>query len=106
MSFSKVEKPIISYFRVFGYRCFILRNAIDWLGKFDERIDEGIFMGYSTMSKAFRVHNKRSHTVEESINVKLDENPPTHEDSNQVEQPFDTIQVQEEVKESMLDEQP
>ncbi|VFQ77234.1 unnamed protein product [Cuscuta campestris] len=35
--------------------------------------DEGIFLGYSLRSKAYRVFNKRTKTVEESIHVVFDE---------------------------------
>ena len=62
------KKPNISYFKVFGCKCFIL-NTKDNLGKFDAKADVGIFLGYSTSSKAFRVFNKRTMVVDESIRV-------------------------------------
>ncbi|KAF7112502.1 hypothetical protein RHSIM_RhsimUnG0222700 [Rhododendron simsii] len=43
------------------------------LGKFDARSDEGIFVGYSTSSKAYRIFNKRTLVVEESVHVAFDE---------------------------------
>ena len=66
------KKLRVKYFRVFGSKCFILN---DWenFGKFDAKIDEGIFLGYSTTSRAYRVFNKRTKTVMESINVKIDD---------------------------------
>ena len=62
----------MKYFRVFGSKCFILN---DWenLGKFDAKSNEGIFLGYSTTSRAYRVFNKRTKTVMESINVEIDD---------------------------------
>ena len=66
------RKPNISYFRIFGCPCFIL-NTGDQLGKFESKADEGIFMGYSTRSKAYRIYNKRTKTIVESVNVKFDE---------------------------------
>ena len=48
------RKPKISYLRVFGCKWFIL-NTKDNLGNFDSKADEGIFLGYSTSSKAYRV---------------------------------------------------
>ena len=65
------KKPRVKYFRVFRSKCYILH---DWenLGKFDAKSDEGIFLGYSTTSRAYRVFNKRTKTVMESINVKID----------------------------------
>ena len=64
--------PKISYFRVFGCKCFIL-NTKDQLDKFDSKSDEGIFVGYSLRSKAYRVFNKRTSVIEESLNVTFDE---------------------------------
>ena len=57
------RKPKISCLRVFGCKCFIF-NTKDNLGKFDSKADEGIFLGYSTSSKAYRVFNKRTLVVE------------------------------------------
>ena len=66
MSFGKTRN--ISYFKVFGCKCFIL-NTKDNPGKFDAKSDIGIFLSYSTSSKVFRVFNKRTMVVEESIHV-------------------------------------
>nr|GEW97103.1 zinc finger, CCHC-type [Tanacetum cinerariifolium] len=41
----------------------------DQLGKFDGKLDEGIFVGYSTTSKAFRVYNIRTRKVEENMHI-------------------------------------
>ena len=68
----KGRKPKISYFRVFDCKCFIL-NTKDNLGKFDSKTDEGIFLGYATNSKSYRIFNKRSLVVEESMHVVFDE---------------------------------
>ena len=46
------------------------------LGKFDAKTDEGIFLGYSESSQAYRVYNKRLLTVEESLHVSFDESHP------------------------------
>ena len=67
------RKPNISYFHHFGCKCFVLNNGKNNLGKFDAKSDEGIFLGYSLTSKAFRVFNKRTLVVEESIHVLFDE---------------------------------
>ena len=66
------KKPRVKYFRVFGSKCYIL-NDRENLGKFDAKSDKGIFLGYSTTSQAYRVFNKRTKTVIESINVKIDD---------------------------------
>ena len=48
-------------------------NTKDNLGKFDSKADEGIFLGYSTSSKAYRIFNKRTLVVEESMHIVFDE---------------------------------
>lgn len=72
----KDRKPNISYFKIFRCKCFIL-NTKDNLGKFDPKSDVGIFLGYSNSSKAYRVYNKRTLVVEESMNVTFDESNPS-----------------------------
>ncbi|GKF04576.1 putative ribonuclease H-like domain-containing protein [Tanacetum coccineum] len=59
--------------RPFGCPVTIL-NTIDYLGKFDGKVDEGFFVGYSTNSKAFRVFNSRTRIVEENLHVQFSEN--------------------------------
>ena len=66
------KKPKVKYFRVFGSKCYIL-NDCENLRKFDAKSDEGIFLGYSTNIRAYRVFNKRTKTVMESINVEVDD---------------------------------
>jgi hypothetical protein len=62
----------MKYFKTFGSKCYILRDREN-LGKFDTKSDEGIFLGYSTNSRAYRVFNKRTETMMESINVVVDD---------------------------------
>nr|GEV97962.1 ribonuclease H-like domain-containing protein [Tanacetum cinerariifolium] len=63
----------IEFFKPFGCHVMIL-NTLDNLGKFEEKGDEGYFIGYSMSSKAFRVFNKRTRRVEENLHVKFLEN--------------------------------
>ncbi|XP_052626936.1 uncharacterized protein LOC128133509 [Lactuca sativa] len=48
-------------------------NNKDHLSKFESRSDEGIFLGYSFSSAAYRVLNKRTRVIEESTDVHFDE---------------------------------
>ena len=68
----KNRKPNFGYFHVFGCKFFILNNNKDNVGKFDAKVDEGIFLSYSTSSKAYCVFNKRMLVVEKSIHVVFD----------------------------------
>ncbi|GJU18758.1 retrovirus-related pol polyprotein from transposon TNT 1-94, partial [Tanacetum coccineum] len=62
------RSPNISYFHVFGCHVHI-HNYKDHLGKFDEKADDGFFLGYSLVAKAFRVFNIRRQEMEETIHV-------------------------------------
>nr|GEV88725.1 hypothetical protein [Tanacetum cinerariifolium] len=57
------RSPALSFMRPFKCHVTIL-NTLDQLGKFDGKSDEGIFVGYSTISKAFRVYNTRTRKVQ------------------------------------------
>jgi len=78
-------KPNVKYFKTFGSKCYIFKDR-EPLGKFDSRSDEGIFLGYSTTSRAFRVYNLQTSSLMESINVVIDDTvsptPTTNEDDN------------------------
>ena len=50
-----------------------MNNGKSNIGKFDSKVDEGIFLSYSLTSKAYRVYKKRTLTIEESIHVAFDE---------------------------------
>ena len=69
----KGRKPNIMHLRVFGCKCYVHNNGKDALGKFDPRSDEAIFLGYSSYSKAYKVFNKRTLCIEESVHVLFDE---------------------------------
>nr|GEX13302.1 putative ribonuclease H-like domain-containing protein [Tanacetum cinerariifolium] len=61
--------------RPFGCPVTIL-NTIDHLGKFDGKADEGLFVGYSLNSKAFRVFNSRTRIVNENLHIRFSKSTP------------------------------
>lgn len=65
------RKPLITQLRVFEWKCFVLNYGENDLGKFDGRSDEGVLVVYSFTSKAYKIFNKRSLSVEESMHVKF-----------------------------------
>ena len=69
----KGRKPNVSYFHVFGSKCFIHNNGSQSLKTFDPKADEGIFLGYAKNGKNFRILNKIKSKVEESIHVVFDD---------------------------------
>jgi hypothetical protein len=81
------KKPTVKYFKTIGSKCYILRDREN-LGKFDSKSDEGIFLGYSTNNRAYRVFNKRTEIVMESINVVIDDEEverPSSREENQLD---------------------
>nr|GEV52321.1 hypothetical protein [Tanacetum cinerariifolium] len=63
----------LGFLKPFGCHVMIL-NTLDNLGKFEEKGDEGYFIGYLMSSKAFSVFNKRTRRVEENLHVEFLEN--------------------------------
>jgi hypothetical protein len=66
------KKPNISYFRVFGSKCFILVKK-GRKSKFAPKTVEGFLLGYDSNTRAYRVFNKSSGLVEVSCDVAFDE---------------------------------
>lgn len=66
------RKATVTYFKIFNSKCYI-RNTKDNLGKFEDRANEGIFLGYSCKSKAYQCYNKKIGKVVENVDVKVDE---------------------------------
>ncbi|GJU92006.1 putative ribonuclease H-like domain-containing protein [Tanacetum coccineum] len=66
---------LIDFMKPFGCPVTIL-NTRDHLGKFDGKADEGFFVGYSVVSKAMRVFNKRTRIVKETLNIRFIKNAP------------------------------
>jgi transposase InsO family protein len=66
------NKPNVSYFRVFGSKCYILVKK-GRHSKFAPKVVEGFLLGYESNTKAYRVFNKSSGLVEVSSEVVFDE---------------------------------
>ncbi|KAK1665198.1 hypothetical protein QYE76_053357 [Lolium multiflorum] len=74
------NKPNISYFKVFGCKCFYKIKGVR-LSKFAPKALEGIFVGYGAESHTYRVFDIASGIIIESCSVRFEEN-----DSSQVGQ--------------------
>jgi hypothetical protein len=66
------NKLNVSYFRVFGSKCYILVKK-GRHSKFAPKAIEGFLLGYDSNTKAYRVFNKSSRLVEVSSDVVFDE---------------------------------
>ncbi|GKB61357.1 retrovirus-related pol polyprotein from transposon TNT 1-94 [Tanacetum coccineum] len=66
------KKPDLSFFYVFGSLCYPTNDSED-LGKLNEKANIGIFVGYTPTKKAFRIYNRRTWKIIETIHVTFDE---------------------------------
>ncbi|GJU83284.1 retrovirus-related pol polyprotein from transposon TNT 1-94 [Tanacetum coccineum] len=66
------KPPDLSYLHVFGALCYLTNNSEN-LGKLQPKADIGIFIGYAPTKKAFRIYNRRTRRIIETIHVDFDE---------------------------------
>ncbi|GJV32439.1 retrovirus-related pol polyprotein from transposon TNT 1-94 [Tanacetum coccineum] len=66
------RKPNISFLHVFGALCYP-KNDHEDIGKLGAKGDIGFFIGYSADSCAYRVYNRRTKKIMETMNVTFDE---------------------------------
>ena len=66
------KKPNVSYFRVFGSKCFILVKR-SRKSKFAPKAVEGFLLGYDSNTRAYRVFNKSTRLVEIYCDIVFDE---------------------------------
>ncbi|GJW58029.1 retrovirus-related pol polyprotein from transposon TNT 1-94 [Tanacetum coccineum] len=65
------KKPDLTFFRVFGALCYHINDSGD-LGKLQPTADIGIFVGYAPSRKGYRIYNKRTRKIMETIHVQFD----------------------------------
>nr|GEU50686.1 integrase, catalytic region, zinc finger, CCHC-type, peptidase aspartic, catalytic [Tanacetum cinerariifolium] len=68
------RKPSVKFFHIFGSQCYIVIDGEN-LDKMKEKGDACIFVRYSTQLRAYRVFNKRTRVIMESIHVNFDKLP-------------------------------
>nr|GEV40751.1 integrase, catalytic region, zinc finger, CCHC-type, peptidase aspartic, catalytic [Tanacetum cinerariifolium] len=68
----KRRKPDISFLHAFGALCYPKNDRED-IGKLGAKGDIGFFIGYSADSCAFKVFNRRTKKIIETMNVSFDE---------------------------------
>ncbi|GKF44518.1 retrovirus-related pol polyprotein from transposon TNT 1-94 [Tanacetum coccineum] len=66
------KPPDLSFFYVFGVLCYPINDSKN-LGKLQPKDDIGIFIGYAPIKKAFRIYNRRTRRIIETIHVDFDE---------------------------------
>jgi transposase InsO family protein len=66
------KKPNVSYFRVFGSKCYVLLKRPK-SSKFAPKVYEGFILGYDSNSHVYRVFNKNFGCVETTCDAVFDE---------------------------------
>ncbi|GKD93222.1 retrovirus-related pol polyprotein from transposon TNT 1-94, partial [Tanacetum coccineum] len=66
------KPPDLSFFHVFRGLCY-LTNNIENLGKLQPKDNIGIFIGYAPTKKAFRIYNRRTRQIIETIHIDFDD---------------------------------
>ncbi|GJT22552.1 integrase, catalytic region, zinc finger, CCHC-type containing protein [Tanacetum coccineum] len=66
------KKPNLSFLHVFGSLYYLTNDSED-LGKLNAKADIGIFVGYVPAKKAFRIYNRKTQKIMETIHVTFDE---------------------------------
>nr|GEU39614.1 Gag-Pol polyprotein [Tanacetum cinerariifolium] len=66
------NKPDLTFLRVFGALCYPTNDSDD-LGKLQPTVDIGIFVGYAPSKKGYKIYNKRTRRIMETIYVQFDE---------------------------------
>nr|GEU71562.1 integrase, catalytic region, zinc finger, CCHC-type, peptidase aspartic, catalytic [Tanacetum cinerariifolium] len=66
------KKLNLKFLRVFGALCYRTNDSED-LGKLRPTTDIGIFVGYAPNKKGYRINNKRTRRIMETVHVQFDE---------------------------------
>nr|GEX61624.1 retrovirus-related Pol polyprotein from transposon TNT 1-94 [Tanacetum cinerariifolium] len=90
------QKPSVKFFYIFGSVCYIVIDGEN-LDKMKEKGDECIFVGYSNQSRTYRVFNKRTRVIMESIHVNFDKLPLMTSDQNSSDPAHRTITMSNEL---------
>ena len=101
----KGRKPNVKYFRIFGSTCFIFKDREN-VEKFDSRSDKGTFLGYSSTSKAYRVYNKRTMKVMETMNVVIDESSDSGSEKVSEEFPKEILPPEPKEVQEIVEQEP
>ncbi|KAK4404232.1 Retrovirus-related Pol polyprotein from transposon TNT 1-94 [Sesamum angolense] len=66
------KKPLAKHLRVFGSICYV-HIPTEKRHKLEEKIEKGIFLGYSTQSKGYRIYNLKTKKLIINKDVEFDE---------------------------------
>ncbi|GJS94710.1 retrovirus-related pol polyprotein from transposon TNT 1-94 [Tanacetum coccineum] len=79
------KKPDLSFLRIFWALCYPTNDSED-LGKLKAKADIGFFVGYAPNRKGYRIYNKQTRQIMETIHITFDEltgqTAPVHSSSS------------------------
>ncbi|KAL0425549.1 UNVERIFIED_CONTAM: Retrovirus-related Pol polyprotein from transposon TNT 1-94 [Sesamum radiatum] len=78
------KKPSAKHLRVFGSICYV-HIPTEKRHKLEEKTEKGIFLGYSTQSKGYRIYNLKTKKLIISRDVEFDEDAMWNWDKEKVE---------------------
>jgi transposase InsO family protein len=78
------KKPSAKHLRVFGSICYI-HVPKQKRHKLEDKTTKGIFLGYSTQSKGYRIYNLQTKKLDVSRDVEVDENASWNWEDGKVE---------------------
>jgi hypothetical protein len=86
--------PRVEHLKIFGSNCYVLDTS-ESKDKFASKTLDGLFVGYSNHSKAYRVYLKNERTVIETLHAKFDE---YQEEKGVIEQSDDEVCIEDKPK--------
>ncbi|KAL8121576.1 hypothetical protein AgCh_018353 [Apium graveolens] len=67
------RKPTVKHLHVFGSKCYVLKDNSEYVGRFDYKVFEAIFLGYLLERTAYRVYMLEQKKIMESTYVTFDD---------------------------------
>ncbi|KAL8148732.1 hypothetical protein AgCh_005919 [Apium graveolens] len=67
------RQPTVKHLHVFRSKCYVLKDNSKYVGKFDSKVFEAIFLGYSLDRTAYKVYVLEQKKIMESTYVTFDE---------------------------------
>ncbi|KAL8109975.1 hypothetical protein AgCh_025906 [Apium graveolens] len=67
------RKPTVKHLHLFGSKCYILKDNSEYVEKFDSKLFEAIFLGYSLERTAYKVYVPEQKKIMESTYVTFDD---------------------------------
>lgn len=69
----KGKNPNLSHLYVFECKHYVLNNGKRHSKKIDSKLNEGIFLGYTTIRRGYKITNMRTLLIKESIHILFNE---------------------------------